>query len=118
MLSLGNTYSQEELNDFDQRVKKFANVETVEYVCELKYDGVAISLLYKNGVLDKAITRGDGLKGDVVTNNIKTIRSIPLRLISEDIPSELEMRGEVLFPKKGFIDRIKLFNGYRLRRVN
>lgn len=103
MLSLGNTYSQEELNDFDQRVKKFANVETVEYVCELKYDGVAISLLYKNGVLDKAVTRGDGVKGDVVTNNIKTIRSIPLRLKAKHIPDELEMRGEILFPKKAFI---------------
>lgn len=103
MLSLGNTYSQEELNDFDQRVKKFANVETVEYVCELKYDGVAISLLYKNGVLDKAVTRGDGVKGDVVTNNVKTIRSIPLRLKAEYIPDELEMRGEILFPNKAFL---------------
>jgi len=103
MLSLGNTYSQEDLRDFDQRVKKFANVETVEYVCELKYDGVAISLLYKNGVLDKAVTRGDGVKGDVVTNNIKTIRSIPLRLKAENIPDELELRGEILMPKKGFL---------------
>lgn len=103
MLSLGNTYSQEELSDFDQRVKKFANIETVEYVCELKYDGVAISLLYKNGVLDKAVTRGDGVKGDVVTHNIKTIRSIPLRLKAEHIPGEIEMRGEILFPKKAFL---------------
>lgn len=103
MLSLGNTYSQEELSDFDQRVKKFANIDEVEYVCELKYDGVAISLLYKNGVLDKAVTRGDGVKGDVVTNNIKTIRSIPLRLQSENIPDELEIRGEILFPKKAFL---------------
>ncbi|MCD6090015.1 MAG: NAD-dependent DNA ligase LigA [Bacteroidales bacterium] len=103
MLSLGNTYSQEELNDFDQRVKKFANVDQVEYVCELKYDGVAISLIYKNGVLDKAVTRGDGIKGDVVTNNIKTIRSIPLRLKSENIPDELELRGEILIPKDEFI---------------
>ncbi|MDA3906165.1 MAG: NAD-dependent DNA ligase LigA [Bacteroidales bacterium] len=103
MLSLGNTYSEEDLYDFDQRVKKFANVETVEYVCELKYDGVAISLLYKNGVLDKAVTRGDGVKGDIVTNNIKTIRSIPLRLESEKSPTELEMRGEILFPKDAFL---------------
>jgi len=103
MLSLGNTYSQDDLNDFDQRVKKFANVETVEYVCELKYDGVAISLIYENGLLTKAVTRGDGVKGDVVTNNVKTIRTIPLRLNGENIPDELEMRGEILFPKKGFL---------------
>lgn len=104
MLSLGNTYSEEELLDFDQRVKKFANVGEVEYVCELKYDGVAISLIYKNGVLDKAVTRGDGVKGDVVTNNIKTIRSIPLQLHSNDIPEELELRGEVLIPKEAFLN--------------
>lgn len=103
MLSLGNTYSEEDLYDFDQRVKKFANVDEVEYVCELKYDGVAISLLYKNGILEKAVTRGDGVKGDVVTNNIKTIRSIPLRLKAENIPDELELRGEILFPKKEFL---------------
>lgn len=103
MLSLGNTYSEEELIDFDQRVKKFANVDEVEYVCELKYDGVAISLIYKNGVLDKAVTRGDGVKGDVVTNNIKTIRSIPLQLHGTDIPKELELRGEVLIPKDAFL---------------
>ncbi len=103
MLSLGNTYSQDDLNDFDQRVKKFANVETVEYVCELKYDGVAISLIYEKGLLTKAVTRGDGVKGDVVTNNIKTIRTIPLRLKGDNIPDELEMRGEILFPKKGFL---------------
>ena len=103
MLSLGNTYSEEDLYDFDQRVKKFANIDEVEYVCELKYDGVAISLLYKNGVLEKAVTRGDGVKGDVVTNNIKTIRSIPLRLKAENIPDELELRGEILFPKKEFL---------------
>ncbi|MBN1651587.1 MAG: NAD-dependent DNA ligase LigA [Bacteroidales bacterium] len=103
MLSLGNTYSKEELVEFDQRVKKFAQVDQVDYVCELKYDGVAISLIYKNGVLDKAVTRGDGVKGDVVTNNIKTIRTIPLRIKSDAVPEELELRGEVLFPKDAFL---------------
>lgn len=103
MLSLGNTYSEDDLIDFDQRVKKFANIEEVEYVCELKYDGVAISLIYKNGILDKAVTRGDGIKGDLVTNNIKTIRSIPLSIKSDNIPEEIEFRGEILFPKKGFL---------------
>ncbi len=103
MLSLGNTYSEEDLIDFDQRVKKFANVETVEYVCELKYDGVAISLIYENGILSKAVTRGDGIKGDIVTHNIKTIRSIPLKLKSENYPQELELRGEILIPKDAFL---------------
>ncbi len=103
MLSLGNTYSEEELKEFDQRVKKFANVEEVEYVCELKFDGVAISLIYENGNLIKAVTRGDGVKGDVVTDNIKTIRSIPLQLKADNIPEELELRGEILMPLNGFL---------------
>lgn len=103
MLSLGNTYSEAELSDFDQRVKKFAGVDEVEYVCELKYDGVAISLIYENGFLTKAVTRGDGVKGDVVTDNIKTIRSIPMRLKAQNFPKELELRGEILIPKQGFL---------------
>ena len=79
MLSLGNTYSNEELNDFDNRINKLSN-DKINYVCELKYDGVSISLEYKNGFLVQALTRGDGVKGDDVTNNVKTIKSIPLKL--------------------------------------
>ena len=79
MLSLGNTYSEEELRDFDTRIKKVTS-EPFEYVCELKFDGVSISITYRNGLLFRALTRGDGTKGDDVTSNVKTIRSIPLRL--------------------------------------
>ncbi len=101
MLSLANTYSEEELNDFDERVRKVVGDE-VEYVCELKYDGVAISLTYKNGMLHQAITRGDGTQGDDITTNAKTIRSIPLKLQGQDYPQEFEMRGEVYIPLKVF----------------
>ncbi len=101
MLSLGNTYSEEELKDFDSRIRKVA-VEPVEYVCELKFDGVSISITYKDGVLLRALTRGDGTKGDDVTPNIKTIRSIPLRINSKPLPSEFIMRGEILMPRRVF----------------
>jgi DNA ligase (NAD+) len=101
MLSLGNTYSEEELNDFISRIKKLIT-EEVEYVCELKYDGVAISLTYENGKLKKAVTRGDGEFGDDVTRNVKTIRSIPLKLSYDDIPEEFEIRGEIFLPIAGF----------------
>jgi len=104
MLSLANTYSEEELNDFDERVRKVVG-DNVEYVCELKYDGVAISLIYKDGLLHQAITRGDGTQGDDITTNAKTIRSIPLKLYGNDYPQEFEMRGEVYIPLKVF-DRI------------
>ena len=80
MLSLGNTYSEAELLEFDNRIKSLVD-EEFEYVCELKYDGVAISLIYENGYLLRAVTRGDGEKGDDVTANAKTIRAIPLRLL-------------------------------------
>jgi DNA ligase (NAD+) len=101
MLSLGNTYSQEEINDFDQRVRKLLPDENIEYVCELKYDGVAIGLTYKKGILVQAVTRGDGEKGDDVTANIRTIRSIPLKL-QGDFPEEFEIRGEIIMPRAGF----------------
>ena len=87
MLSLGNTYSREELNDFDERVHK-ALIGEVEYVCELKYDGVAIGLKYIDGILVQALTRGDGAKGDDVTANVKTIRTIPIKLKRQIIRSE------------------------------
>ncbi len=97
MLSLNNTYSESEIIDFYDRIRKFIN-EEIELVCELKYDGTSISLTYKNGELLQAITRGDGEKGDDVTANIKTIRSIPLKLYGKDYPDEFEIRGEVLMP--------------------
>lgn len=100
MLSLGNTYSREDLVEFDKRVKSLVS-QDVEYICELKYDGVAISLIYENGVLTKAITRGDGVKGDLVTTNVKTIKSIPLRLLG-DYPSYIEVRGEIILTHKQF----------------
>ncbi len=93
MLSLSNTYTDTEIRDFDQRVRKTIGNE-VEYVCELKFDGVAISLIYEDGKLIRGVTRGDGTQGDDVTANVKTIRSIPLRL-KGDFPSQLEMRGEI-----------------------
>ncbi len=101
MLSLGNTYSREELNDFDERVHK-ALVGEVEYVCELKYDGVAIGLKYVDGILVQALTRGDGTQGDDVTANVKTIRSIPIKLKGTNFPKEFEIRGEIFLPRKSF----------------
>ena len=101
MLSLGNTYSEEELSDFDERVRKVVG-DYLEYVCELKYDGVAISLIYKDGLLHQAITRGDGTQGDDITVNARTIRSIPLKLHGQGYPEEFEMRGEVYLPLKIF----------------
>ena len=101
MLSLGNTYSFEEIEDFDRRVRKVIG-DDVTYVCELKYDGVAIGLTYVKGRLVSAVTRGDGTKGDDVTTNIKTIRSIPLVLNGKDYPEEFEIRGEIVLPRKSF----------------
>jgi len=96
MLSLSNTYTEEEIQEFDQRARKLTD-ENFEYVCELKFDGVSISLTYEKGLLVKAVTRGDGEKGDDVTFNVKTIKSIPLRL-KGDYPDEFEIRGEILLP--------------------
>ncbi len=98
MLSLGNTYSREEVSDFYQRVEKGLGGEPFEIVCELKFDGTSISLWYDQGRLVKAVTRGDGEKGDDVTENVKTIRSIPLVLQGVGYPSSFEIRGEVLMP--------------------
>ncbi|MCK5537152.1 MAG: NAD-dependent DNA ligase LigA [Bacteroidales bacterium] len=101
MLSLGNTYNTEELTDFDKRIKKLID-EEFEYVAELKFDGTAIGIRYINGKLDKAVTRGDGAKGDDVTANVKTIRSIPLVLNGNDYPNEFEIRGEIFLPHSSF----------------
>jgi DNA ligase (NAD+) len=100
MLSLGNTYSEEEIAEFDARVRKLLG-EDPEYVCELKYDGIAIGLTYRNGKLVQALTRGDGTQGDDVTTNVKTIKSIPLNL-RNDFPAEIEIRGEVFMPRSSF----------------
>ncbi len=102
MLSLGNTYSKEELEDFDKRVAKGLGNEAYEYFCELKFDGVSISLIYENGILVRGVTRGDGVRGDDVTVNVKTIRNIPLKVVAKDVPSHFEVRGEVFLPKEVF----------------
>lgn len=102
MLSLGNTYSRQELIDFDKRVARGLGGEAYEYFCELKFDGVALSLTYEGGTLKRAVTRGDGVRGDNITNNVKTIRSIPLRLKTADFPPEFEARGEVFMPLEEF----------------
>jgi DNA ligase (NAD+) len=101
MLSLSNTYSEEELRDFNARLVK-AIGNDFEYVAELKYDGVAICLNYSAGILKQAVTRGDGIRGDVVTDNVRTIRSVPLLLRSGNFPAEFEIRGEILMPREGF----------------
>ena len=80
MLSLGNTYNEEDLRDFDERVRKGLNGAAFEYVCELKFDGISLSLTYENGIFKQAVTRGDGSRGDVITNNVKTIKTLPLKL--------------------------------------
>lgn len=102
MLSLGNTYNKEELSDFDRRIRKLLS-DPFEYVCELKFDGVAIGITYTNGGLTRAVTRGDGVQGDDVTNNVKTIRSIPLKIESKAIPALFEVRGEVVMPHSSFV---------------
>ena len=101
MLSLGNTYSEEEVTDFYERVRKSLN-EDFEICCEMKFDGTSISLTYENGKLVRAVTRGDGVKGDDVTNNVKTIRTIPLVLKGDNYPKEFEIRGEILMPWEVF----------------
>jgi DNA ligase (NAD+) len=101
MLSLSNSYSETDILDFDQRIQK--NISTpYSYICELKFDGVAISLIYENGLLTKAVTRGDGVKGDNVIANVKTIQSIPLSVKAPNLPAKFEVRGEIFLPYKSF----------------
>jgi DNA ligase (NAD+) len=111
MLSLSNTYSESELRDFDERVQKLVDGK-YEYICELKFDGLSISLTYENGLLTRALTRGDGERGDDVTTNIRTIRSIPLRLSGTGFPELFEVRGEIILPRPGFekmnLERIEI----------
>ena len=101
MLSLGNTYSESEVADFYERVRKGLEGEEFEICCELKYDGTSISLTYEDGKLVQAVTRGDGVRGDVVTDNVKTIRTIPL-VLHGDYPRLFEIRGEILMPWESF----------------
>ncbi|MEY3237298.1 MAG: hypothetical protein RI883_1399 [Bacteroidota bacterium] len=100
MLSLSNTYSEEEIIDWENRLKKLAEGK-IEYVCELKYDGVAIGIRYENGFLSRAVTRGDGTQGEDVTTNVKTIKTIPLQL-KGDFPTDFEIRGEIFMPLDSF----------------
>ena len=102
MMSLGNTYNEQELKDFDGRVRKVIG-DQVQYVCELKFDGLSISLTYEQGKLSKAVTRGDGTQGDEVTNNVRTIRSIPHQLKPGNYPETFEIRGEIFMHKSAFL---------------
>lgn len=101
MYSLDNAYSTEELLDWEKRVQKGLGTGNVQYTCELKYDGASITISYENGLLTKAVTRGDGFHGDEVTTNIKTIRSVPLKL-KGDFPAKFDIRGEIILPLEGF----------------
>ena len=93
MQSLANTYSSEELGEWIDRITR--EIGEVEFVCELKFDGTAISLCYENGLLQRAVTRGDGKRGDDVTNNVRTIGSVPMKLRGEDYPAIFEIRGDI-----------------------
>ena len=112
MQSLGNSYSEAEIEDFISRVQKELEREDVEFVCELKYDGVAIAITYENGRFVRAVTRGNGIQGDDVSNNVKTIRSLPLQL-HNDFPEKLEVRGEIMFFNDAFerLNREMVENG-------
>ena len=101
MYSLDNSYSKEDLLDWEQRCQKILGNVQLEFTCELKYDGASISILYENGKLKRAVTRGDGFQGDDVTNNIKTIKSVPIQL-KNDFPEKFEIRGEIILPLAGF----------------
>ncbi len=101
MYSLDNSYSKEDLLDWEKRIKKIVETDTIAFTCELKYDGASINLTYKNGILVSAVTRGDGFQGDNVTANIKTIKSIPL-VLKEQFVDNFEIRGEIILPIKGF----------------
>lgn len=102
MLSLGNAFSAEEVEEFDQRNREKLDVDEIEYAVEPKLDGLAISLRYENGELVQGATRGDGTTGENVTHNVRTIQAIPLKLRGDDVPTLLEVRGEIFMPKKGF----------------
>ena len=102
MYSLDNSYSKEDLVEWENRIQKVLGSVPLEYTCELKYDGASISITYENGKLLRAVTRGDGFQGDDVTNNIKTIKSMPLQLNGNDLPKRFDIRGEIILPFAGF----------------
>jgi len=102
MLSLGNTYSEEELEEFDKRVARGLEGAAYEYFCEMKFDGVSMSMVYEKGVLARGVTRGDGVRGDDVTNNVRTIKTVPLIVKGKNVPAIFEVRGEVFLPKEVF----------------
>ena len=104
MLSLSNTYSEDEIQEFDARIKKLLGESPFEYFCELKFDGVALSITYENGQITQGVTRGDGEKGDDISQNAKTIRSLPLNIQSKKFPQLFEVRGEAFMPKDVFTD--------------
>ena len=112
MYSLSNSYSKEDLIDWETRIKKLVD-GPIEYVCELKYDGASISLTYENGNFKQAVTRGDGTQGDEVTTNIRTIKSVPLKLKGKNIPEKFDIRGEIILPFEGFakMNQERLENG-------
>ncbi|MFN5773927.1 DNA ligase LigA-related protein, partial [Flavobacterium sp.] len=101
MYSLDNSYSREDLIDWENRIQKLLGAIPVHYTCELKYDGASISITYENGTLVRAVTRGDGFQGDEVTANIKTIKSVPLKL-KGNFPPKFDIRGEIILPLDGF----------------
>ena len=101
MYSLDNSYSKEDLLDWEKRLQKNLGTEAIEFTCELKYDGASINLTYENGEFVKAVTRGDGFQGDEVTSNIRTIKSIPL-ILNADFLTNFEIRGEIILPLEGF----------------
>ena len=102
MLSLGNTYNEKDLADFDDRVRKGLGEANYEYICELKFDGVALSMWYENGTLIRGVTRGDGVRGDDITTNVRTIKTIPLKLQAKNMPIRFEVRGEGFMPLTTF----------------
>lgn len=116
MLSLDNAFDNPALEDFDQRIRKLLNTDKVQYCCEPKLDGAAISLRYEDGVLVRGVTRGDGLSGEDITSNIKTIHSVPLKLRAENPPAVVEVRGEIYMPKEGFekLNKLALEKGEKM----
>src|SRR4051812_4065903 len=102
MLSLDNAYNEQELRDWDRRVHELAGSAKVEYVCELKMDGLSLALWYRDGKLARGVTRGDGTTGEEVTTNVRTIRSVPLSVVSKKLPKDFEVRGEVVMPFASF----------------
>ena len=102
MYSLDNSYSKEELEEWEKRILKNLGENNVSFVCELKYDGASIDLTYEKGILVQALTRGDGIQGDNITTNVKTIKSIPLVLKGNDFPERFHIRGEIIILKEGF----------------